>query len=385
MEEVRRDEGDLMDYIIGGGISALTYAYYNKGTVIADNIKIQNNPAVFIQKNKYTKKLLEDLNIQAKTLECRINFEKSKEEIFKDKIGEEISKRFLGMDKIANVGKHLKLEIYDIKESDICRKLYEELENRVLVDTVEKIDKEFIYLKSGKILPYERIITTMHFKKFEKVYPFWKSNSDCSFIYFSINDNPEKEPESFITYCKNEDVLKKIVYNNILNQTFYEYKKETDGCCKLPSRIDKKVSPPPENIFFVGRFATGNPWWRLEDSIFIAQKGLVLSEFLNTQKRFDEIIEKQQNKTREERVKDMVLHIYSEANELIEQTDWKTNKVANKTIRASTVLEEGTDIIKLVYGILLQYNYTERQIYEMFFEKDDRNWSRFLNDYYGGV
>jgi hypothetical protein len=372
--------------VIGGGISGLGFAFYHMDSVVVAEESIKkDSPFVFIQENQYTSSMCVDLGLPTDSEDVMV-YPREADDVVKDKVGG-LRSFFSGTDRIANIGEGFILKVISLRESQIVAALYEAVRSRVIHGKVVRIDGNVAFLESGDSIEYEELISTMHFKAFEKVYGGWECGDDIQLVKMYIDEVEDKSvTKNKIAYnCAKG--ISKMVENRITGSIGYELLdgKDREGSCREMSRFKGLLNPPPKNVTFVGRFATANPHWRIEDSIFIAQNGYMFSKMLNEQKRFDKAVDYANRTKALDRSKDLALHIHSEVSELVRELNLKTNRKEQRPVKATNILEEGIDIIKLVYGILNMYNYTEREIVEMFFSKTQKVWDRFLGDFYGGI
>lgn len=372
--------------VIGGGISGLSFGYYHRDSlIIADSLEKKNSPFVFIQENKYTKKLIDDLDLDIRVVDVSI-IPKLSEQIVCDKIG--ISIENFGLDRIANIGNGMVLRVYDVRESFLNSNIIDRIceEGRIIEDKVISIGEGFVKTENHGIFECSEIISTIHFDIFSSISNWEKGNIVSKPIYFK-SQKSDSIVHNVIDYCSIKNA--KLVNNKITGMIGIDYgETETPGCIKIDSaRFYGVLNPPPRNVIFSGRFATANPHWRIEDSLFLAQEGYLFSKMMAEQRRFDKAIQMTGKTNPSDRVKNVVLHIHSEANELLEQADvdWKSHLRVKALKKAEGVLEESIDILKLVLAILHFHNYTEREICEMFWRKSERLWNKFLDNFYGGV
>jgi dimeric dUTPase (all-alpha-NTP-PPase superfamily) len=136
-------------------------------------------------------------------------------------------------------------------------------------------------------------------------------------------------------------------------------------------------------VYFVGRFATAQSNWRIEDSIFVAKRGFLLSEVIKEQKRFNEALEVRLPRG-VEREQDLLLHLFSEVAELQRELRWKRNRPKRKDrVKTTSVLEESVDCVKVILSILEGHSITERALMEAFEKKNRVVWLRFVEEFYG--
>jgi len=372
-----------MKVIIGGGISGLVFAFYNRDSIVIDEGKNKDDsPFVFIQKNIYTEKLLDDLNIKNINIVNVLITPQLAEKVIENKVQKQ--REYFGTDKIANIGEGCILKVFAIKESELCNYLKNSILDRIISPAkVSMITDNLVYTEKQSF-PYTEIISTIHYKVFEQIYPSWKSGNNIFCQKMIIRKEKTESPDNSIEYYTDGDIIK-CVKNSIVGYIGYEMKENCSGTIIEDARFFGKIAPAPKNVLFLGRFATANSHWRIEDSIFVAQQGYLLAKMLEEQKRFDIAVEKVSNVVGTERIQKLILHLHSELSELLREINWKMHKKENKIIKATSILEESIDIIKFVFAILHAFDYTPREIYEMFTNKSEKVWKELLENFYGGV
>lgn len=367
--------------ILGGGISALAFAFYNPdASVLCDKLSLEDSPFNLLQKTHSTEKLLSDIGfgyISDLMHVATIN----KKDTLERKVGNSES-YYKGTDRIGWIGRNFKMEVLNCKTSDIVKHLYQKIKDRVTFCNIKKIYPDFVETDKGKFF-YDELVSTLHCKKFEELHTSWKvSGVEVLKSYFSVSKYDGEESE---TVYFDKGIVSKTVYNAFCGLAGSEHPVKVKGSKESLSRFKGVLNAPPDKTIFVGRFATANSHYRIEDSVFVAQEGYLLAKMLAEQKRFDNCIAKEKGIDEQEMQKGLILHAHSELSELLREINWKMNEAETKKVRATSVLEEGIDVIKLIMAILHRYNYTEREIADMFFKKSDKVWSKFIESYYGGV
>jgi hypothetical protein len=390
------NDGDIV--VVGAGITGLIFCFYNPQAVLIKDSSVRaENPFVFIQENRYTRKLLKDLGIPAPVVGVKINNNLSASRIVRDKLGNEnFSTEYVGTDRISNVGKDNILRVYDISEKCLCEMLESRITNQTYNSKAVRVlsENHTVELETGAVVEYSKLVSTVHFSIFENLCPNWEIGTGIfpKDLFFSIQPR-EDIRSSYISYLSDEDSpIIKVVANKASGAVGTEYNGEHRNFAMnsfivraSEARFVGNANPPPEGVTFSGRFATANPHWRIEDSIYLSSEGLFLSEMLDEQKRFDSILKNKTGVKGEDRIQRLILHAHSELSELLRETNWKMNVACSRRINATSILEEGIDIIKLILAVLLEYNYTPREIIEKFWHKSQINWEKFLGEFYGGV
>jgi hypothetical protein len=303
---------------------------------------------------------------------------------------------FKGTDKIGSIKRDHHALIYRVKISDICEKIVSGFgEDTLLIEAeVVRINSETVVL-SDREIEHSRIISTIDPISFSKIFPSWSKNfvsSNDSEFYFSIGEIEQDFDE--IIYFEEGNITKQL--NNVAeNASWKEYKEYPDVVKKGDKIFSRKgvrfnngkAFVPPEGVIFVGRFSTGNVHWRIEDSIFVAKKGLAISEFIAEQQRFDTAVKEKKEMPFAERLQHVLLGLHSEVSELAESINFKLNRPNSTTepVDAEKILMDFVDIFKYALSIANEFNFTPREIYDGFFEKSDILWKRFVKEFYGGT
>jgi len=298
---------------------------------------------------------------------------------------------FLGSDRISAVQSSMLLSVINVPIFKICDKLSKQLSSRIVSDIVLSMARTSegfkVFTSAGKEFLASEIISTIPFDAFAKIFPEWDPGNKirCENSYFSIEDYCGNT--SSITYPKDNPKVAKIVENSFVKKRGVEYRKAipNKSCIYKATKFFGRINPPPEGVTFVGRFASGNPHWRIEDSIFLAKNGTILSKFLSEQSRFAVALNEVRPASDEQRARSVILHLYSEVGELLREINWKEHVRTRTTVKATNVLEESIDCIKLLFDVLARFNYTDREIVNAFNDKSKRVWNKFLNEFYGGV
>lgn len=378
--------------IIGSGLSGLIYAFYNPNSTIImgkeDSKKASfSNPFVFIQKNIWTERLLKDLGITVNSEMVNIEL-KDKGGIIRDKVDGACENFIEGTDRIANVGRGNMLEVFNVSGYELRHFLLNIIVKRgvtkIIYKSVIKIYNGFVFLSDSTKVDYSKLISTVNFKIFERLCSYWKNKLPIKMkdLFCEIKDYDGAENK--IDYTGSELAVK-IVYNSIARKMAIEYRSD----CKFKikdCRFVGSISPSPENIYFLGRFATANNHWRIEDSI-VCSINSQFYEMLEDQKRYDSAIKDKSGISGEKRIKELALCLYSKVGEVLKEINWRVDrKEESKKVNMTSVIQECVDIFKYCFAILGEYDqYTLREFIESFYKRDNDNWDKFLNNFYGGV
>lgn len=397
-----------MRFIIGAGISGLLMRLYNPDAVLVDGGKPAFSPAVFIHRTEEIEKALKDLQLDVSPHDIQV-IPREPAEAIQDKMGSEPELGFIGRNRICELRRDFLLGAYDISLEELTKTISDALKKRTKSGYIEgkvtRITKDRITIRTKEgeeSHPYEEIISTIHFGAFASIHDSWsydRSNVEFSEMYVS-EEEAEDLKKSSIDYTPDPSTgLIRTLKNRPARKIYREYKTSPmDSLICRPGnpfqdtvekvqqwRFKGSIPPPPEKVVFVGRFATGLPNWRIQDSAFIAQGGISLARMMAEQYRFDYHLMRKNQTSIEERVKNLVLHIHAEASELLREVDWKQNAKKEGKTKSTSVIEEITDISKLLLSIANIFNYTPRDLYLNFMRKSDVIWDRYLDQFYGGI
>lgn len=129
---------------------------------------------------------------------------------------------------------------------------------------------------------------------------------------------------------------------------------------------------PPPNIRFVGRFATWNHSYKIQDIIKDSTARYDLLSVWNKQKDFNSNFfdfnvrdaELQQKLTKE-----FVLHIEDETHELLREINWKMEEYRIKEVDRGRLLEEWIDVFKYWLGLGNVWGFTLEDFINEFWRK----------------
>lgn len=391
-------------FIIGGGMTGLIFAYYNPNCYIINEPpkeRLESESAfTFINDTKYNRELLDDLSIPYEKHPVKITSKTSPDKILSNKIGQPSPCDFkiIGSDRLSAIGEGLILYVLNVPVSIVKEALERSIgEERFIYGRAVEISSDKIfYIPAGSIeraqpLYYDEVISTIHFRAFEKIYYGWDSGPDIKEFAFRYREVKEDIKSSEIIYGYDDKIHRRIL--NAITGTRGDEISDSEWVRGDSSveilrgrKIKGKINPPPKGCVFIGRFATANSKWRYDDSVFVAKYGFILSRILAEQKRFDSAVkQKSGNESLDERIKSLVLHAHSELTELLREVSWKDNKPKEQVIKRTSILEESIDVIRLILAILHEFNYSEKEIYEMFLSKTKITWDKLLDDFFGGL
>ena len=307
-------------YILGGGISGLLYAYYNRDfTIISPDIGGKLNNAFFenifyLHATKETESFLNDIGLEFKKKTQIIKY-------FKD---DKFIKRLTIEDKISFIKKKLNDESYIPKDLNLSTSDYYisvfEIDYKQLIDKLTDklnyINDSVIKITQSEIITentryeYDKLVSTVNSKIFWDLY-HEKSNIDLksekiTFVLCdSLPDCFDKEKFDLCYFVDSENKITRISKRrrDQKDSFLYEFsgyisreecrKYLPEGSNILEYYIDSdglifsnKNNIPPTNVLFVGRFATWNHSDKQQDVISMAKVDFEIQNIWNTQKRF---------------------------------------------------------------------------------------------------
>lgn len=381
-----RNGNSCHNYILGGGISGLLFAFYNSNySIISPEIggKLSNeslSATILVHDSPETRKLLSDLNIPLKLKTHVIKYfvdDRLKDSVSKEDRVKIISKK-MNTDG-SNNSNHIKDQTLSCEDNYIptldinYRLLISQLQKRVnyIKDKAIRITQDEIVCEKLRY-PYDQLISTISATVFWKLYRNEKIFESIPVTFVVSKTNPLskfKEPWDLVYFGD-----KKVPYNrvNLMRDGLYLYEftgelsKEQLG--KLLPELNiishycdqngivksdlNNISPP--KIRFLGRFATWDHRIKIQDVI---RQSITQYDFLsvwNKQKDFNlnffdfnvQDVDKQQELT-----KDFALRMTDEIHELLSKINWKNGEYKNIKIDKSKILEEWIDIFKYWLGI----------------------------------
>ena len=93
------------------------------------------------------------------------------------------------------------------------------------------------------------------------------------------------------------------------------------------------------------------------------------------------ITEENSLEKKEELTKATIIHLITEAIEVLDNINWKMHKKTRKDVDEKAILEESIDIFKYLMNIWIIWGYNPQQIFEEFMKKTEINYDRKRNNY----
>jgi len=397
------------NYILGGGISGLIYAYYNRDfTVISPDIGGKLNHKFFenifyLHATDETEEFLKDVDIKSVKKTQLIKYSKGNE------ILHDISKQ----DKIDFIRKKLNDYSYDPKDLNLStsdyyisvfeidyRELMEKLRDKLsyIEDSVIKITDSEIITETTRYR-YNKIVSTISSKIFWKIYESSKSvelkSESITFVLADRLPDYLSKMKFDLCYFIDRDTKITRISKRRRDQSdsyLYEFSGDVpiDECVKyLPEKtnvlehyVDRagliftdKNNIPPQNVLFVGRFATWNHSDKQQDIIRSAKVDFEIQNIWNIQKRFTANFVDFNNLTddsiRQKMTKEYFVALIPEIAEAINEINYKQHK-ANRPVNREHLVEELIDTFKYYMNILLMWDVTPQEFIRVYKEKSDR-------------
>lgn len=395
-------------FIIGGGISGLIYGFYNKDyQIISPDVggKLKNNyltSTILLHDTPETRRLLKDLKINAEPKAQVMRY------FYQGKLRENIPANLkeLMVTKKLTFWKDLKKINYEFKVTDttlstndmyipifkisldrVIRALTREV--RVIKDKVVRITEDQIITEKFRYR-YTDLISTIPAPIFWKLYGREKSLKYLPETFVLTRSNPLINTNLYwdLAYFLDKNLPYTRVNKHSDNLYLYEFTGEV-GKNELKKMFPKMEilniftdqfgiivtdlnNIPPPNIRFVGRFATWNHSYKIQDIIKDSTARYDLLSVWNKQKDFNSNFfdfnvrdaELQQKLTKE-----FVLHIEDEAHELLREINWKMEEYRIKEVDRGRLLEEWIDVFKYWLGLGNVWGFTLEDFINEFWRK----------------
>ena len=409
-------------FILGGGVSGLIYGFYNRDyQVISPDIggKLKTNylgSTILLHDTPETKRLLEDLklNPEPKAQVIRYFYHGKIQENIPSNLKElMVTKKLTPWRELGKLNIDFKITdttlstndiyipIFKISLDKVIRALAKEV--RVIKDKVIRITAEEIVTEKGRY-KYTELISTIPAPVFWALYGEEKQLKYFPEVFVLSKTSPI--PESSIYWDLVYFIDKNIPYtrvNKYSNESYlYEFtgdisKKEIAKLLPKLEVISIYTDPygivitdlnniPPPNVRFVGRFATWNHTYKVQDVIKDALERYDFISVWNKQKDFNanffdfnvKNIELQQKLT-----KDFALHVEDEIHELLGEINWKMDRYKIKKVDRARLLEEWIDIFKYWLGIGNIWGFTLEDFFNEFWRKSkivDERFKEFIKE-----
>lgn len=408
------------NFIIGGGISGLLYAYKNPNYIIIESDEVGGKlkkkffeNIIYLHHTIETEELLLELNIKFTKRTQLIKYYKE------GKVTQDITKE----DKIRLIRKKMSDETFNptdlnLSTSDYYIKIlefnFQDLINKIREKVIIKKDK-VIRITDKEIITentsyqYDNIVSTI------PAYIFWT-------IYYKQNSLKfDSKPITFVLCNKEPEEFKSNIYDMIYvidndkkyarvskkpntrdkNLLLYEFtgkisKEEVKKYLPKNSKIleyyiddngiifTNKNNISPKNILFVGRFATYVHSDKQQNVLQEANWNYDLRHIFNRQaffqKNFFDFNNLNNIEYKEKLTKDTILHLLAELGEVLNEINYKYHK-KQKEVDESKLKIELIDLQKYLLNLFLIWNIDAKEFVKMYNEKSDFVEKRYENEF----
>lgn len=399
----------MSKFILGGGISGLLYAYYNKDfTIISPDIggKLNNKffeNIFYLHATESTEILLKDLDISHSKKTQLIKYVKDSKIVrditIEDKI--DFIKKKLNDDSYNPKDLNLStsdyyISVFELNYGELLEKLTSNI--NYIKDSVIKITEDEIITENTRY-KYSNLVSTINSKLFWSMYstkseirlaseaitfllvdslPENLKNTKFDLCYFIDRDNKitriskrRRDQKDSYLYEFSGFLTKEECSEYIpKDSSIIEYYVDNDGLI-----FTDKNNIPPKNVLFVGRFAAWNHSDKQQDVIDIAKIGFDLQNIWNIQKRFTSNFVDFNNLTldtdREKFTKEYYIALTIELSEVINEINYKQHK-SKKIVNREFLKEELIDVFKYYLNILLMWDIQPKEFLDIFIKKSDK-------------
>jgi len=399
-------------FIAGSGISALIFSFYNPGyTIIAPNSglggKLQTDflsKTIYIHEDEHSKQFLEDVGIEYKRRTHTIKYLKGgvvQREIYQiDKLSF-IRKKMLD-DKFEPMSLELSVSDYYINVLDVdfnllIQKLKEKA--KIIDETIIRITEDMVVTDKTSY-EYEELVSTLPATIFNKLYYQSKNIEfkslpvtfcladevpnvlhgvpfdlmyfiDNKYKYTRINAQNDKYLYEFSGKLTEEEVKKSLPNS----AEILKYYVEETGII-----FDNINNIPPPKIKFLGRFSQWNHKIKINDVIKESKWSHDFLHIWNLQTDFfNQVMGLNSIKTTEEKEKRthiILLHIFSELNEILNETNYKSHKNHHE-VNYDKIHEEIIDSFKFLLTLAIIWGMNVEKFVDKFYEKSKIVQDRF--------
>jgi len=400
-------------YILGCGLSALIYKFYNpEYKIIGEQIggMLKNDfmkNTILLHDTFENQQLLKDLGMEIKKKTHLIKYVKNNT----------IQNKITLIDKIAFIRKKLDddniqvndvtlstedyfIPILDVDFTELLDKLKKDVD--IIQENIIRISDTEIITETGRY-DYDEIVSTLPANIFWDIY-YKKQNiqlkslpitiiltdevpsvlnaeqfdlayfCDTRFKYTRINKRGDNYLYEFSGELSEDEVKSHIPKQSIIKEYFVN---------KTGIIFTDKNNVPPPNIKFLGRFAIWDHSYKIQDAVKASQPNYDFQHIWNRQKSFSKNFIDFDKLNDEEYVTrqthDYLLHLYSELTEVLECTNYKKHK-ANKKIDVEKIKIELVDSFKYLLNLFLLYKVDVQEFIKLFNDKSKIVEERWKNE-----
>jgi len=383
---------EMSRYILGTGINALIFAYYNPDFKIIDPLNDSLKPmpkimdhVVTLHDTTETRELLKDIGWDSLPAHLPIKY------FFNGKyypympepvVSDYVQKKMGGREDLMDRDRTLSVpgDTFNFLENKITD-IYERLMEDVVVhhDELLSITPEYIKLNKEGRLRYEFIVSTIPANFF---WNYWQGRKpealDLKYggATFKVCDNaPEQNTDKFaFAYFADARPYHRVF--GLRDKYVYEYSGKYDipNASYLPVSYIKtdKHNIPPDRILFCGRHATWRHWWKIQDTIRLSRSRFTWESMWNRQAFFQTNFS-DLNRDTGELTEDTIYYITcltGELHEMLQELNWKKWKPGDKPDRAK-VLTEYIDAVKFLMAIGAIWDFDPEEIHREFIRKSN--------------
>lgn len=407
-------------FVIGGGISGLIYAFYNKDYwIISPELggKLKNDylaSTILLHDTAETRKLITDIGFSIKPRARLIRYFYNGELLENIPINlREImaAKKLTSWDKLNNLKINVEVTDTTLSTNDIYIPVLDNPVNKIvssickniniIKDRVLRITEKELITENSRY-EYTDVVSTIPAPIFWKLYGKKKKLGYLpeTFVLSETNPVPTSSIHWDLIYFLDRDIPYTRVSRHEGRDFLYEFTGELnreDLNKILPDLKVKQIytdpfgviitdlnNVPPPNIRFIGRFATWNHTYKIQDAIKDSLARYNFISIWNKQKEFNsnffdfnvKDIELQQKLT-----KNFALHIEDEVHELLQEINWKMDEYKLKEVDRDRLLEEWIDIFKYWLGMGSVWGFGIEDFLNEFWRKSkivDQRYKKFI-------
>jgi len=411
-------------FIIGGGISGLIFAYYNRDyKIISPNIggKLRNEyltSTVLLHDTPETRRLILDLKLNLEPKAHIIKY------FYQGKLLENasvnlreimVTKKLTLWNELKNLKIELPISDTTLSTNDIyipilkisVKKIIETLAQKTnsIKDKVIRITQDEIITEKSRY-KYTELALTIPAPIFWRLYGQEKNLKYLPETFVLTKTNPIKEKNNLLhwdlVYFLDQNIPYTRVNRHDKDSFLYEFtgkigKKEIKKLLPGVEVIHTFTDPygivvtdlnniPPPKIRFIGRFATWNHTNKIQDVIRDSLTRYDFTSIWNKQKNFNSNFfnfNVQDVKLQQELTKEFALHIEDEVHELLGEINWKMSQYRIKEIDRKKLLEEWIDIFKYWLGVGSIWGFTLEDFSNEFWRKSaivDERYKKYIKE-----
>jgi len=269
-----------MKYILGGGITGLIYAFYNKDyKIITPEIggQMKSNFSLgprYLHDTLYSRKLLKDININIEESKIKIGYLSDNGFVVPD---DSFRKQYFMKSRNTNSLEHFDSSVMNSYKSEIdilkvdFDEIIEKLKTEVINEKVESIDLQNNLINNT--IKFKHVISTVPINKLN-IFNYDFQSFDMNYVQYKIFEDLQdfdyvydiRTNTKFHRITKDNDFLICDCFNEVdidKNNEYYINHIKLKNAQILSVDFVKDLS----NIKFVGRYGTWNRKWKTESVI----------------------------------------------------------------------------------------------------------------------